>query len=225
MSDIDVRDGGEAARPVRIDIISDVVCPWCYIGKRNLEAAFAQHPEVAPAIHWRPYQLDPTVPADGLDRQAYMERKFGDRVPEIHARIAEAGQAAGIDFAFDRIRRAPNTLDAHRLIRWAWSAGRQDAVVESLFHAFFVEGLDIGDRAVLGDRAASAGMDRDIVMRLLDEEVDADLVRGDVERARSLGVTGVPFFILEGRIGLSGAQPPDTMGQAIAKALEPADET
>ena len=227
MSDVGLRDlAGQAAhRTVQIDVVSDAVCPWCYIGKRNLEAALAGLPDVVPTIHWRPYQLDPTIPAGGLDRHDYMARKFGeDRLAGIHARLTEAGKAAGLDFAFDRIRRSPNTLDAHRLIRWAWSAGKQDAVVEALFRAFFIDGEDIGDREVLTARAAGAGMDPEIVTRLLDEGADADAVRGEIEKARSLGVTGVPFFILEGRIGVSGAQPPEVLARAISKALEPAEQ-
>lgn len=226
MSDAGLRDrAGQAARAVQIDIVSDAVCPWCYIGKRHLEAALGELPDVAATIQWRPYQLDPTIPPGGLDRRAYMARKFGeDRLPEIHARLVEAGKAAGLDFAFERIERSPNTLDAHRLIRWAWSAGKQDAVVEGLFRAFFVDGEDIGDREVLATRAAAAGMDREIVAQLLSEDADIDTVRGEIEQARSLGVTGVPFFILNGRIGISGAQPPDALARAIAKALEPVNQ-
>lgn len=228
MSDIGVRDraGQVARRTVQIDIVSDAVCPWCYIGKRHLEAALAELPDVEPTVHWRPYQLDPTIPPGGLDRHDYMVRKFGeDRLPEIHARLVEAGKAAGLDLAFDRIRRSPNTLDAHRLIRWAWAAGKQDAVVEALFRAFFIDGADIGDREVLADRAGVAGMDAAIVTRLLNEGADADSVQDEIEKARSLGVTGVPFFILDGRIGVSGAQPPAALVQAISKALERSEQT
>ena len=226
MSDAGLREqAGGAIRTLQIDVVSDAVCPWCYIGKRHLEAALAELPDVAATIHWRPYQLDPTIPPGGLDRRAYMARKFGeDRLPHIHARLTEAGRAAGLDLAFDRIKRSPNTLDAHRLIRWAWSAGRQDAVVEALFRAFFIDGEDISDREILAARAADAGMDREIVSRLLNEDADVDAVRDEIEKARTLGVTGVPFFILGGRLGVSGAQPPEVLARAIAKALEPAEQ-
>lgn len=226
MSDIGLRNrAGQPSRAVQIDVVSDAVCPWCYIGKRHLEAALAELPDVAATTHWRPYQLDPTIPPGGLDRRAYMARKFGeDRLPDIHARLTEAGRAAGLDLAFERIARSPNTLDAHRLIRWAWSAGKQDAVVESLFRAFFVDGEDIGDREILADRAAAAGMDRDIVLRLFADGADVEAVHDEIEKSRSLGVTGVPFFILDGRIGVSGAQPPAVLARAIMKALEPTDE-
>ena len=226
MSDAGLREqAGGAIRTLQIDVVSDAVCPWCYIGKRHLEAALAELPDVAATIHWRPYQLDPTIPPGGLDRRAYMARKFGEeRLPDIHARLTEAGRAAGLDLAFDRIKRSPNTLDAHRLIRWAWSAGRQDAVVEALFRAFFIDGEDIGDREILAARAADAGMDREILSRLLIADADVDAVRDEIEKARSLGVTGVPFFILDGRLGVSGAQPPEVLARAIAKALEPAEQ-
>lgn len=226
MSDAGLREqAGGAIRTLQIDVVSDAVCPWCYIGKRHLEAALAELPDVAATIHWRPYQLDPTIPPGGLDRRAYMARKFGEeRLLDIHARLTEAGRAAGLELAFDRIKRSPNTLDAHRLIRWAWSAGRQDAVVEALFRAFFIDGEDISDREILAARAADAGMDREIVSRLLNEDADVDAVRDEIEKARTLGVTGVPFFILGGRLGVSGAQPPEVLARAIAKALEPAEQ-
>lgn len=149
--------------PLTIDIVSDVVCPWCYIGKRNLEAALQQLPDSNIEVRWHPYQLDPTIPPEGIARRVYLERKFGARVDEIYTRVAAAGRQAGLDFAFDRIERSPNTLDAHRLIRWSQSVGKQDAVVERLFRAFFIEGRDIGDRAVLVDAASEAGMEADVV--------------------------------------------------------------
>ena len=205
---------------LQIDIVSDVVCPWCYVGKRNLEAALANLPDMTTAVHWRPYQLDPTIPPGGIDRRTYLARKFGDRVPEIYARITGVGKDIGIDFAFDKIGRSPNTLDAHRLIRWAWAAGVQDRVVDALFRAYFIDGADIGDVDVLVALAKTAGMDDAVVRRLLGENADKSDVESDIAQAQSLGVTGVPFFILDGRIGLSGAQPPDVLSQAIRKAIE-----
>lgn len=216
----------DEARPRRIaiDVVSDAVCPWCYIGKKNLEAALADLDDVSAEIHWRPYQLDPTIPPDGVDRRAYLQRKFGPRVSEIYGRVKEAGSVAGIDFAFEQIERSPNTLDAHRLIRWSWSAGAQDAVVERLFTDFFIAGKDIGDRAVLLEAAGACGMDADVVAALLEGDADKESVREEIASAQNLGVTGVPFFIFDGRFGLPGAQPPDVLKRAIGKALQRADE-
>ena len=211
-------------RRIAIDIVSDAVCPWCYIGKRNLEAALADLPDIEVDIRWRPYQLDATIPPEGLERRAYMQRKFGNRIDEIHQRLTQAGAAAGLDFAFDDIERSPNTLDAHRLIRWAASANAQDAIVERLFHDFFVAGKDIGDRNVLLDAARDCGMDPKIVGGLLDGDADKESVREEIASAQSIGVTGVPFFILDGKFALPGAQPADVLKRAIGKALEKADE-
>jgi predicted DsbA family dithiol-disulfide isomerase len=210
--------------PLTIDIVSDVVCPWCYIGKRNLEAALQQLPDSNIEVRWHPYQLDPTIPPEGIARRTYLERKFGSRVDEIYTRVAAAGRQAGLDFAFDRIERSPNTLDAHRLIRWSQSVGKQDAIVERLFRAFFLEGRDIGDRAVLIEAASQVGMDADVVARLLSGDADNDAVREEIETAQRLGVTGVPFFIFAGRFGMPGAQPPDVLASAIGKAAEKSGE-
>jgi predicted DsbA family dithiol-disulfide isomerase len=206
--------------PLTIDIVSDVVCPWCYIGKRNLEAALATVPANNIEIRWRPYQLDATIPPEGIARRTYLERKFGARVDEIYARVAAAGREAGLDFAFDRIERSPNTLDAHRLIRWSQSAGKQNDIVERLFRNFFIEGCDIGDRAILIETASQAGMDREVVARLLDGNADKDSVREEIATAQRLGVTGVPFFIFAGRFGMPGAQPAEVLASAINKAAE-----
>jgi predicted DsbA family dithiol-disulfide isomerase len=206
--------------PLTIDIVSDVVCPWCYIGKRNLEAALASLPANGVAVQWRPYQLDPTIPAEGIARRVYLERKFGARVDEIYTRVAAAGREAGINFAFDRVERSPNTLDAHRLIRWAQSAGKQDEIVERLFRDFFLEGRDIGDLAVLIEAASDAGMEHAVVERLLAGDADKDAVREEIATAQRLGVTGVPFFIFAGRFGLPGAQPAEVLSDAIRKAAD-----
>lgn len=203
-----------------IDIVSDVVCPWCYIGKRNLEAALAEAPTQDVEIRWRPYQLDATIPREGIARRAYLERKFGQRVHAIYTRVAEAGRQAGIDFAFDRIERSPNTLDAHRLIRWSQSAGKQNEMVERLFRAFFLEGRDVGDRAFLVEAAAEIGMDAQAVQRLLEGDADKESVREEIATAQRLGVTGVPFFIFAGQFGMPGAQPAEVLANAIAKARE-----
>ncbi len=202
-----------------IDVVSDVVCPWCYVGEKRLEAALAE--ELQPvAVRWHPYQLDPTIPEGGLDRAEYMERKFGrdGRLKSVKDQLVRLGAEVGISFAFDRIERAPNTIDAHRLIRWAGSAGVQREVVDRLFRAYFVEGRDIGDRAVLLDVTAASGLDADIVAGLLAEGVDADAVRGEISEAQAIGVTGVPFFIFAGRIGVPGAQDVPLLRRAMTQA-------
>ena len=206
---------------VTIDVVSDAVCPWCYVGKKRLEAALASLPDIIAEVRWRPFQLDATIPPEGLPRREYMERKFGaDRLPAIHERIAEVGREVGIPFAFDKIAIAPNTLEAHRLIRWAESAGVQNAVVERLFAMFFVEGRDIGDAATLADAAVEAGMERAIVERLLAGESDQDNVREEIATAQRIGVTGVPFFIVNGRLGVSGAQPAEVLQRAIIQGMQ-----
>jgi predicted DsbA family dithiol-disulfide isomerase len=214
----------ETPTPLTIDIVSDVVCPWCYIGKRNLEAALGTLPGNNVEIRWRPYQLDPTIPPEGIARRAYLERKFGPRVDEVYTRVAAAGHEAGIDFAFDRIERSPNTLNAHRLIRWSQSAGKQNDLVERLFRDFFIEGRDLGGRSVLIEAAGAVGMEPDVVARLLDEDADKGAVREEIATAQRLGVTGVPFFIFAGRFGIPGAQPAEVLASAIGKAAEESGE-
>lgn len=212
------------SRTVTIDVVSDAVCPWCFIGKKKLDMAMAATPGVIFDVRWRPYQLDATIPPGGMPRREYMARKFGeDRLPAIHDKLREAGRDVGLAFEFDKIAVSPNTLDAHRLIRWAQSTGAQDAVVERLFSMFFLEGRDIGDAATLAEAAVDVGMEKAVVERLLTGDADADAVREEIAVAQRLGVTGVPFFIFDGRIGVSGAQPPEILQQAIAQALESQD--
>lgn len=211
-----------SASPIVIDIVSDVVCPWCYVGKRRLEAALAQRPDVDVKVQWHPFQLDPTIPAGGLDRQAYMTKKFGsaERVNEIHARLEEAGRGEGLDFAFDRIKRSVNTLDAHRLLRWAEGAGVQDATKEALFRAYFMEGRDIGDAMTLAEIAAGVGMDRAAVLAALGTDKDKAEVQAEIETAQKIGVSGVPFFIFAQAFAVSGAQAADVLATAIDRAQE-----
>lgn len=213
--------------PLTIDIISDVVCPWCYVGKRKLEAALALKADVPVELRWRPYQLDPTIPPGGLPRREYMAKKFGstERLAEIYERIESVGRETNIAFAFDKMERSPNTLDAHRLIRWAASAGVQDAVVQRLFTAFFEEGADIGDHAVLLRVAGDCGMDAALVSELLAGEADKDAVRDEITQAQRLGINGVPFFIIGGRYAVSGAQSAEVLVKAIESALVPGGQT
>jgi predicted DsbA family dithiol-disulfide isomerase len=201
-----------------VDIVSDVICPWCWIGKRRFERALGQVGERhRVAVTWRPFQLNPDMPADGMARPAYLDAKFGgpERARAIFARIEAAGADAGMAFAFDRIPRIPNTLDAHRLIRFGQRRERQDAVVETLFQAYFTEGADIGAHArliALGERAGLAAHD---VERYLAGDEDRELVRGEDDAARRMGIHGVPCFIFEQQYAMSGAQDPDVLVDAI----------
>jgi len=202
-----------------IDVVSDVVCPWCYLGEKRLEAALAE--DNAPvSVRWRPYQLDPTIPKSGLDRAEYMAKKFGrdGRLKTVHDNLVRLGAEAGIAFAFDKIERSPNTLDAHRLIRWGASAGVQGALVDRLFRAYFTQGRDIGDRAVLIDIASGCGLEADIVAKLLLEGADEDVVRREIAEAQAIGVTGVPFFIFAGRLAVPGAQDVSLLKRAMGQA-------
>ncbi|MEC8850405.1 MAG: DsbA family oxidoreductase, partial [Pseudomonadota bacterium] len=193
---------------LQIEIFSDVVCPWCYIGKRRFERAHTARPHTGLAVTWRAFQLNPEMPADGIDRQRYLELKFGggDQAGHVYHRIAAAGAEEGIDFAFDRIRRTPNTVNAHRLVRWALQQDRQDEAVESLFQAYFLEGLDIGDRDNLAEIAACAGLDRADASAFLDGVEGVREVLDETRLAYNSGMTGVPCFIVDRKYAISGAQ-------------------
>lgn len=213
-----------SANTVSVDVISDVVCPWCYIGQKRLDKAIASLPGVDVDIHWRPYQLDPTIPPEGKDRKAYMLAKFGSeqKLREIHQRIDPIGKAEGIDFAFEAIKIAANTLDAHRVIRWAASAGEgvQSRVTKALFAANFEKGEYIGDKAELARIAGENGMDASVVADLLASDADKDAVLAEIENAQRMGVTGVPFFVLEGKYAISGAQDAAVLADAIRQVAE-----
>jgi predicted DsbA family dithiol-disulfide isomerase len=202
-----------------IDVISDVICPWCFIGKRRLEKALSGRPAT---VRWHPFQLNPDMPREGIDRKSYRIAKFGswERSQELDARVAAAGEDEGIAFRFDKMARTPNTLDAHRIIWLAGERGVQDAVVEALFLAYFTEGEDLSDRATLAEVAADAGLDRAEVYELLASDKGIDVVQAGEEQARRLGVSGVPFFVVNGRVALSGAQPPELFRQAFEQAEE-----
>ncbi|MCB1449937.1 MAG: DsbA family oxidoreductase [Nitratireductor sp.] len=210
------------ARTIDIDVISDVMCPWCYIGKKNLEAAAGELGDITLNIHWRPYQLDPTLPPEGKDRRKYLEDKFGgpEKARDIYKRVEDAGKAAGIDFRFQAIEVSPNTLDAHRLIRWAGGQGSdiQSKLVSRLFELYFLEGGNIGDHEVLALAAEKAGMDGALVRRLLATDADRDAVEAEIRQAQSMGVTGVPCFIVDRRYAVMGAQPANVLAQAIRQA-------
>ena len=206
-----------------IDVISDVVCPWCYIGKRQLEDAIGRLPEAErPVVRWHPFQLNPDVPLEGLDRRTYLENKFGgpERAAQIYQRVGAAGRTVGLELAFDRIERQPNTLDAHRLIAWAHSQPGADAepLVAALFRAYFVEGRLIGDRGELARIAGEAGFDAQAARDWLDAERGTVEVAAMDREARRMGIGGVPFFVFDGRIGVSGAAGADAIADAMAQA-------
>ena len=213
--------GSGTPAPLQVSIVSDVVCPWCFVGKRRFERAVALA-GVPVAVSWRPYQLDPTLPPEGKDRRAYMAQKFGslERVEQAHARLTADGKAEGIAFDFDAITISPNTLDAHRLIRWAAAEGFADATVEALFSAYFEQGRNVGNRDVLAEIAAAAGMDGAAVRVRLDTDEDRDAVSREVAEAQRLGVTGVPTFIVAGKYAMVGAQPPADIARALATIAE-----
>jgi len=196
---------------VRLDIFSDPVCPWCYIGKTRLDRALAARPDHPFEIAWHPFQLNPDMPAEGMDRQDYLTGKFGgtEAAAEVYARVDAAAHEAGLAIDFAAIPRTPNTLDAHRLIHWAEVEGAQDAVVDALFAAYFDDHRDIGDHEVLADIADAAGIDAAVVARLLASDTDRDEVRGRDGAAREMGLSGVPTFIVAGQHAVPGAQPED----------------
>jgi predicted DsbA family dithiol-disulfide isomerase len=193
---------------MRIDIVADMTCPWCFIGKRRLERALAMRPHLPPARVWRPFQLNPELPPGGVPRDFYLQIKFGSgrSAARVQAALVAAGAREGIDFAFDRIRRTPNTLNAHRLIRQAAAAGCAEAVVEALFHGYFIDGIDIGDIDALADIAGAAGLDKAITRARLAGSAGTMTVIADESRARRSGIDAVPCFIVENDYALAGAQ-------------------
>jgi len=212
------------AEPFQIDVISDVVCPWCFIGQRRLAEALARLPADDDArratIRWHPFQLNPDLPQAGVPRKTYLEDKFGgpERAAQIYARVSAAGATVGIPFAFDRIAIQPNTRDAHRLIAWAQAQRDASDMVERLFRAYFIDGRAIGDREVLADIAGEAGFDTAAARNMLDSEEGIDAIALMDQRAREIGVQGVPFYIFNQHVAVSGAQEPDALLGAIAQA-------
>ena len=205
--------------PLTIDIVSDVVCPWCYLGKANLEKALADYNEPV-IVRWHPFQLDPTIPLEGLDRKAYMAKKFPDPsyLKNAHERLKSLGDAMGLKFDFEAIAKSPNTLDAHRLIQWADNADQQDKIVTALFKAYFEQGRDIGNKAFLTKIAVENGFERQDIEHRLAGKDDIESVQAEIEEAQRIGVTGVPFFIFNRKLATSGAQPPEQLLAAMRQA-------
>ena len=205
---------------MQLDVVSDTVCPWCYIGKKRLDQALAMHGGDGITLAWRPFQLDASIPEGGVDRKAYMEKKFGaERAKTVGNTIRELGEAAGITFRFDRIERSPNTLDSHRLVRWAGTAGCQNEMVDILFRRYFEDGEDVGSHAILLDAANEAGMDVDIVRDLLLKDADKELIRREDAMARQMGIQGVPSFVINSQWVMVGAQEPETLVRMFDKLL------
>ncbi len=208
---------------IRLDIFSDPVCPWCYIGKANLDRALEAHADHPFRIEWHPFQLNPDMPPEGVDKHSYLADKFGEeRLQQMHLHLKQASRAAGAEIDADVPKRMPNTLNAHRLIHWAGLEGRQTAVVSALMRAYWREGRDIGNVAVLADIAAASGMDRAVTARLLASDADADDIRARDADARAKGVNSVPTFLIAQQYVVSGAQPPEVWGNVIRELVEKA---
>ena len=214
----------EVSAELRIDIVSDAICPWCYIGKRQLERALPvlENEGLRFSVHWNPFQLNPDMPKEGRDRMAYRTQKFGsaERARELDERVANAAAAVGLNFRPDLMLRTPNTLDAHRLIWFAGREGAQDPVMEAVFAAYFTQGRDIGDCDVLADCAGNGGMDRTAAAEFLASDLAAKEMLAADRAARDAGVNGVPSFFLDGYGLFSGAMPAETMVEALREGTE-----
>ena len=213
MADTDAR--------VKLDILSDPICPWCYIGKTHLDKALAAIPDHPFVIEWHPFQLNPDMPAGGMDRRAYLEGKFGGKEGAVRAYtpVMQNAEAAGLSIDFEGMKVTPNTIDAHRLIHWAGIEGKQGDVVDALFNAYFVEARDIGDHDVLADIADSVGMDASVVRKLLASDADAQRIRDRDAHSRQMGVNSVPTFIVANQHAVPGAQPPDLWEKVIREIM------
>ena len=215
-------DDTSAPAPLRIDVVSDVVCPWCYIGKRRLEAATALVPDIAVTITWRPFFLNPWIPREGIDRKTYLETKFGSvaRYHAIAERVVAAAAAEGLLYAPDKVSRQPNTLDCHRLILWSRSAIDPGRMKQRLMELYFAEGADLSDPETLIQAAIDCGMDGDLVRKLLASDADVERVEAEANSAKEAGIDGVPCFIFGGSVIVTGAQSPDYLAAAIARTAE-----
>ena len=209
-------------QPVWIDVVSDVVCPWCYIGKRRLEQAIALKPDIPVEVRWHPYFLNPWVPPEGMSRADYLTEKFGsvERYKGIAQRVAAAAAEEGLVYALDKIARQPNTLDCHRLILWAGNSGDPARMKQRLMELYFAEGADLSDRAVLVAAAVDCGLDGDLVRDLLAGDADVARVEQEANSAKEAGIDGVPCFIFGGVLAVSGAQSPDYLAGALERAAE-----
>jgi predicted DsbA family dithiol-disulfide isomerase len=209
-------------RPIRIDVVSDVVCPWCFIGKRRLEKALALKPEIPVEVHWHPYFLNDWIPREGIARSEYLTTKFGspERYAGIAQRVSAAAAEEGLDYAMDKISRQPNTLDAHRLIRWAEGIGKAAEMKQKLMDLYFTDGADLSNRAVLVQAAADVGLDADDISEALASDQDVEEVAREATAAKEAGIEGVPCFIFGSKFAVSGAQAPEYLAEAIERTAQ-----
>lgn len=207
---------------MKIDIVSDTICPWCWVGKRRLEDALTSRPDLDVEIVWHPYQLNPATPKEGVDRKDYLREKFGtETYPEqMLGALVEAGEATDIDFQFNAMNRVPNTIDSHKVLRWAREFGHQDALAEILFRRYFIDNEDIGDIDTLAAAAAEVGMDADVVRGRLSDNTDDETVRAEAQHASQMGISGVPTFIVNDKYAVQGAQTANVFLQIFLKADE-----
>ena len=212
-------------RPVHIDVVSDVVCPWCFIGKHRLEKAIELTPDIPVEVRWRPYFLNDWIPREGISREQYLTTKFGssERYKRIAQRVAAAASAEGLIYAIDKISRQPNTLDAHRLIRWAGGVGKAAEIKQKLMDLYFTEGADLTDRRVLVQAAADIGLNAEEIEKALAGEKDVAEVEREALSAKEAGIEGVPCFIFDGKFAVSGAQAPEYLAEAIARVAQGMD--
>lgn len=211
--------------PIKLDVMSDPICPWCFIGKTHLDKALAEHPNHPFQVEWHPFQLNPDMPAEGMGRRDYLEGKFGGKEAAVraYAPVVESAKKAGISIDFEGMKRTPNTLNAHRLIHWAGIEGRQTAAISALFKAYFTDARDIGDAEVLADIADSIEMDASVVTRLLDSDEDTQLIKDRDTHSRKMGINSVPTFIIANQHAVPGAQPPELWAQVIADLAAQSD--
>ena len=209
-------------QPVRIDVVSDVVCPWCFIGKRRLEKALALKPDIPVEVHWRPYFLNDWIPREGISREDYLTKKFGspERYKGIAQRVSAAAAEEGLTYAIDKISRQPNTLDAHRLIRWAEGLGKSAEMKQKLMDLYFTEGADLTNHAVLVQAAADVGLETEDVRAALESDQDVEQVEQEALSAKEAGIEGVPCFIFGGKLAVSGAQSPEYIAEAIERVAQ-----
>lgn len=210
------------AVPVRIDIVSDVVCPWCFIGKRRLEKAIALNLDIPVEVHWRPYFLNDWIPREGMSREQYLTTKFGspERYKGIALRVCAAAAEEGLVYAADKMKRQPNTLDCHRLIRWAEGIGKAAEMKQRLMDLYFTDGADLTNQAVLVQAATGVGLDPEEVGAALASDKDVEQIEREAQSAKEAGIEGVPMFIFAGRFAVSGAQAPEYLAEAIARAAQ-----
>jgi predicted DsbA family dithiol-disulfide isomerase len=207
---------------VKLDIISDPICPWCYIGKTNLDRALEQIPDHPFTIEWHPFQLNPTMPAEGMGRREYLEGKFGGKTGAVqaYAPVVEAAEAAGLKIGFEGMQRTPNTIDAHRLIHWAGIEGRQSFIVQRLFEAYFRDARDIGDHEVLADIADGCEMDGAVIAKLLESDADIETMQKRDAHSREMGISSVPTFIVANQHAVPGAQPTEMWIKVMGEIME-----